>query len=233
MNAFMWGNMNFLIGLVLMIFFSANLASNTAHVPNLASKADINTEVQHLSQKAPQIDKKALTLALTAYQKAAMEGLAKKPILTVIDYSKPSSEERLWVFDIINDKLLLNTHVAHGQNSGGTTPTHFSNKTSSKESSLGTFVTQSTYSGSHGYSLNVKGLEKGINDNVYSRRIVVHGANYVEPGFIKSVGHAGRSWGCFAIAQTLSKSLINLVKDGSVIFAYYPDKQYFSHSHYV
>ena len=225
--------MNFLIGLILMVFFSVNIASNTISIANTNPNTDINIEVKHLSQKAPQLDKKVLKLALVAYQKAQLTGLAKKPILTVIDYSKPSSEQRLWVFDVIHEKLLFNTHVAHGKNSGGITPNHFSNQVSSKKTSLGTYVTQDTYMGSHGYSLNLKGLEKGINDNAYNRRVVVHGAEYVEPGFIKSVGHAGRSWGCLAIAQTLSKSFINLIKDGSVIFAYYPDKQYISHSHYL
>ncbi|MCH9717997.1 MAG: murein L,D-transpeptidase catalytic domain family protein, partial [Gammaproteobacteria bacterium] len=191
------------------------------------------TEVKHLSQKAPELDTKILKYALIAYQKALSAGLTKKPILTVVDYSKPSSEQRLWVFDVNQEKLLFNTHVAHGQNSGGITPTHFSNQVSSKESSLGTYVTLETYMGSNGYSLNLKGLEKGINDNAYTRRVVVHGANYVEPNYIKSIGHAGRSWGCLAVAKTLSKSFINLIKDGSVIFAYYPDKQYISHSHYL
>ena len=225
--------MNFLIGLVLMIFFSVNLASNTASIANTSPNADINTEVQLLSQKAPQLDRKVLKLALVANQKAHLAGIAKKPILTVIDYSKPSSDQRLWVFDVNREKLLFNTHVAHGKNSGGVTPNHFSNQLSSKESSLGTYVTQDTYMGSNGYSLNLKGLEKGINDNAYVRRVVVHGAQYVEPGFIKSVGHAGRSWGCLAVAKTLSKPFINLIKGGSVIFAYYPDKQYISHSHYL
>ena len=225
--------MNFLIGLILMIFFSANIASNTTSLSNSDSSADINTEVKHLSTKAPELDTKILKYALVAYQKARLTGLTKKPILTVVDYSKPSSEQRLWVFDVNQEKLLFNTHVAHGQNSGATTPTHFSNQISSKESSLGTYITQDTYMGSNGYSLNLKGLEKGINDNAYTRRVVVHGANYVEPNYIKSIGHAGRSWGCLAVAKTLSKSFINLIKDGSVIFAYYPDKQYISHSHYL
>jgi hypothetical protein len=225
--------MNCFIGLILMIFFSANIASNTISISNLNSNADINTEVQHLSKKAPGLDKQALKLALAAYRKATLSGETKKPILTVIDYSKPSSSERLWVFDVTHEKLLLHTYVAHGKNSGGTTPTHFSNQNESKETSLGTYVTQDTYIGAHGYSLNIKGLEKGFNDQAYTRRVVVHGASYVEPEFIKSLGHAGRSFGCLAVAQTLSKSFINLIKDGTVIFAYYPDKQYISHSHYL
>lgn len=223
--------MNFLISLILMIFLSVNLASNAGIISK--SSGDINTEVQHLSQKAPNLDKKVLKLAVVAYEKARASGQAKKHILTVVDYSKPSSEQRMWIFDVDKERLLLNTHVAHGKNSGGVTPTHFSNQISSKASSIGTFVTQDTYMGSKGYSLNLKGLEKGINDNVYERRVVVHGAHYVEPGFIKSVGYAGRSWGCLAVARTLTKPIINMIKDGSVIFAYYPDKKYMSKSRYV
>ncbi|MDF1678550.1 MAG: murein L,D-transpeptidase catalytic domain family protein [Legionellaceae bacterium] len=225
--------MNFLIGLFLMLFLGANFASNTISIPKDIQNADINTEVQHLSRKAPLLDRKVLKLALVAYQKAKRTGLTKKPILTVIDYSRPSSEQRMWVFDLNRDKLLLNTHVAHGKNSGGITPRHFSNQISSKETSLGTYITQDTYIGANGYSLNLKGLEKGFNDNAYVRRVVVHGANYVEPSYIKRTGYAGRSFGCLAVARTLTKSVINLIKDGSVVFAYYPDKQYMSRSHYL
>lgn len=225
--------MNVLIGLILMIFLSVNIASNKTSIIVPNSNYDINTKVQYLSQKAPRLDKKVLKYALIAYHKAKLSGVLRKPILTVIDYSKPSSEQRLWVFDVNRGKLLLNTYVAHGKNSGGRTPTRFSNQISSKATSLGTYVTQDTYVGANGYSLNLKGLEKGINDNAYIRRVVVHGANYVEPSYIRRSGYAGRSFGCLAVARTLSKPFINLIKEGSLIFAYYPDKQYMSRSRYV
>lgn len=223
--------MNAVIGLILMLIFSANHASNLGITssPNV----DINTEVEHLSQKAPTLDKKVLKFALRAYQKAKASGEVKKPILTVIDYSKPSKSQRLWVFDLNREKLLFNTHVAHGQNSGGGIPTHFSNTISSKESSIGTYVTKDTYIGSKGYSLNLKGLEEGFNSNAYTRRVVIHGAWYVAPGFIRTHGQAGRSWGCPAIAPDLAKPIINTLKNGSVIFAYYPDKRYIAKSHYL
>ena len=197
------------------------------------STFDINKEVSNLSQTAPQLDKNVLKLALTAYQKATIKGAVKKQVLTVIDYSLPSSNQRMWIFDLQKDKLLYNTYVAHGQNSGMTTPNHFSNKTSSKATSLGTFVTKDTYMGSKGISLNLDGLEKGFNDNAYSRRVVIHGAWYVEPDFIKKAGRAGRSWGCPSIAQTLAKPVINTIKGGSVVFAYYPDQNYLSHTGYA
>lgn len=215
---------------------SAAFFGTTAPVPQHLSIQQgnaVNTQVQHLSQKAPQLDKKVLKMALVAYKKASDKGTVKKPVLTVIDYSLPSSKQRMWIFDVRNEKLLYNTYVAHGMNSGMTTPHHFSNKLSSRETSLGTYVTRGTYMGSKGLSLNLQGLERGFNDNAYNRRVVIHGAWYVEPDFIKKAGHAGRSWGCPSIAQTLAKPVINTIKDGSVVFAWYPDKNYVSHSGYL
>lgn len=195
---------------------------------------DLNVQIQHLSTKAPKINKNVLKLALAAYKKANDKGNVKKPVLTVIDYSMPSNQQRMWVFDVKNERLLFNTHVAHGRNSGQSNiPHHFSNRSSSKESSLGTYITKDTYMGHKGYSLNLQGLEHGFNDNAYNRRVVMHGAWYVEPGFIKKAGRAGLSWGCPAIAATLAKPVINTIKNGSVIFAYYPDKYFLAHSGYT
>ena len=223
--------MNTLFTLISIAVLTGNITSST---PLFAKSAfDVNTEVQHLSQKAPQLDRKVLKMALTAYQKAAVKGAVKKPVLTVIDYSLPSFKQRMWVFDVRREKLLYNTYVAHGQNSGMTTPNHFSNQPSSKATSLGTYVTRDTYMGSNGYSLNLQGLEKGFNDNALDRRVVIHGAWYVEPDFIKKAGRAGRSWGCPSIAKTLAKPVINTIKGGSVVFAYYPDHNYLSHTGYA
>ncbi|WP_028389510.1 murein L,D-transpeptidase catalytic domain family protein [Legionella fairfieldensis] len=222
--------MNTILSLISAAFFSTGIAT---YNPAATKTFDINEHVQHLSRKAPELNKKVLKLALTAYQKAASKGAVKKPVLTVIDYSLPSNKQRMWVFDVGRERLLYNTYVAHGRNSGADTPHHFSNKPSSKETSLGTFVTRDTYIGSKGYSLNLQGLERGFNDNAYNRRVVIHGAWYVEPDFIKKAGHAGRSWGCPSIAQTLAKPVINTIKGGSVVFAYYPDSYYLSHSGYA
>lgn len=197
------------------------------------ANSDVKTEINHLSQKAPELNKKVLAYALTAYHKASNKGAVKKPVLTVIDYSLPSSKQRMWIFDVNKERLLYQTYVAHGQNSGMTIPNHFSNQSSSKATSLGTFVTKDTYIGHKGYSLNLQGLEKGFNDNAYNRRVVMHGAWYMEPSFIKQSGRAGRSWGCPSIAQSLAKPVINAIKGGSVIFAYYPDRNYLSHSSFV
>lgn len=223
--------MNSILTLISIVLLSSNIPSSSAIFAKNA--LNINTEVKHLASKAPQLNKHVLKLALVAYQKAAEKGAVKKPVLTVIDYSLPSSKQRMWIFDIRKEKLLYNTYVAHGQNSGMTTPHHFSNKPASKETSLGTFVTKGTYMGSKGYSLNLQGLEKGFNDNAYNRRVVIHGAWYVEPDFIKRAGRAGRSWGCPSIAKTLAKPVINTIKNGSVVFAYYPDRNYLSHTGYA
>ncbi len=223
--------MNTILTLISIAVLTSNLTSGTAISAKPAF--NINTEVQHLGQKAPQLNKRVLKLALTAYQKAAAKGSVKKPVLTVIDYSLPSSKQRMWIFDVNREKLLYNTYVAHGQNSGMTTPNHFSNQPSSKATSLGTYLTRDTYMGSKGYALNLQGLEKGFNDNAYNRRVVIHGAWYVEPDFIKKAGRAGRSWGCPSIAKTLAKPVINTIKGGSIVFAYYPDRNYLSHTKYA
>ena len=223
--------MNTILSLLTAAFFST---STPLHVPTATKPVnDVNVQLQHLSQKAPELDKKILKLALVAYKKASTNGTVKKPVLTVIDYSLPSSKQRMWIFDLNKEKLLYNTYVAHGMNSGMSTPHHFSNKSESKETSLGTYVTQDTYMGSKGLSLNLQGLERGFNDNAYNRRVVIHGAWYVEPDFIRKSGRAGRSWGCPSIAKTLAKPVINTIKNGSVVFAYYPDKYYLSHSGYA
>lgn len=194
---------------------------------------DIKTELQRLSQKAPQLNKKVLSMALKAYKKALRQGEVKNHKLTVIDYSLPSNKQRMWVFDLEKDRLLFNTHVAHGVNSGLDIPHHFSNENSSHASSLGTYVTKDIYMGNNGYSLNLKGLERGFNDHAYERRVVIHGAWYVDPSFIRKSGRAGRSWGCPAISASLAKPVINAIKNGSVVFAFYPDKHYLSHSSYA
>jgi hypothetical protein len=191
-------------------------------------------ELQKLSQSAPKLNKGVIKVALRVYNKAFAQGKVKNPRLTIIDFSVPSNQRRMWIFDMQNDSLVLKTYVAHGRNSGtGTVPNKFSNSMLSKESSLGTYITEGTYMGHKGYSLNLQGLEKEFNSNAHDRRVVVHGAWYVEPSFIKETGRAGCSWGCPAIAASLAKSIINTIKNGSVVFAYYPDSYFLSHSKYA
>ena len=227
--------MNIILTMISMAILTCNAASSSTFFSKSSSKSsfDVNSEVRDLSKKAPHLNKRVLKFALAAYHKATRRGAVKKPVLTVIDYSLPSSKQRMWVFDVNHDRLLYNTYVAHGQNSGMNIPNHFSNQSSSKQTSLGTFITRDTYMGSNGYSLNLQGLEKGFNDNAYNRRVVIHGAWYVEPDYIRKTGRAGRSWGCPSIAKTLAKPVINTIKGGSVVFAYYPDRNYLTHSNYL
>lgn len=220
-----------IISFIAVILFTGNFLSNSTGFAN--STIDVKQETTHLSRTAPKLNRNVLKLALAAYKKAVLKGDAKKPVLAVIDYSLPSSKQRLWIFDVLHKRLLYNTYVAHGVNSGSDVPHHFSNQSSSRETSLGTYVTQDTYMGSNGISLNLKGLEKGFNDNAYNRRVVMHGAWYVNPSFIQKSGRAGRSWGCPSVGEKLAKPIINLLKGGSVLFAYYPDRNYLAHSGYA
>ena len=139
----------------------------------------------------------------------------------------------MWVFDVSTDRLLYNTYVAHGRNSGNLNAQKLSNTPRSRASSLGTYLTKNPYIGGKGYSLNLEGLEKGYNDNAFSRRVVIHGAWYVNEDFIKKVGRAGRSWGCPAIGKKLARPIIETIKNGTVVFAYFPDRDYLSSSEYL
>jgi hypothetical protein len=151
-------------------------------------------------------------------------------IISIIDFSKPSSEKRLFVIDLANYKLLFNTYVAHGMQSGKEFAKQFSNKPESNKSSLGFYETQGTYIGGNGYSLKLNGMERGINDNANRRAIVIHGAEYVDESFIHSQGYIGRSWGCPALPQRLHKAIIDVIKNGTCLFIFSPDQKYLSHS---
>ncbi|MCQ8211342.1 murein L,D-transpeptidase catalytic domain family protein [Cetobacterium somerae] len=157
----------------------------------------------------------------------------KKELLTIIDYSKPSTEKRFFVIDMERKKLLVHSHVSHGKNSGGNIATSFSNKMSSNKSSIGFFLTENTYMGGNGYSLVLNGLEKGINDKAKERYIVIHGADYANPRFAQSQGRLGRSLGCPALPRDISKKAIDMIKNGSVIFVYGNDSNYLEKSSYV
>lgn len=151
----------------------------------------------------------------------------RRSVITIIDFSRPSTVNRLWVIDLEKKAVVLNTLVAHGRNSGELVPERFSNKPNSFQSSLGFYVTGSTYSGKHGMSLLLEGLESDINDQARRRAIVVHGADYVSDKFIKHAGRLGRSQGCPAVPLSVHKQLIAEIKDRTCIFIYSPDSEYF------
>ncbi|MDR2914898.1 MAG: murein L,D-transpeptidase catalytic domain family protein [Tannerella sp.] len=169
----------------------------------------------------------AFEQAIAGYSK--IEG-RKKDILTLIDFTKPSTEKRLYVVDIKNKKLLFVSHVSHGRNSGNNYATSFSNKNGSYKSSLGFYLTENTYQGKNGYSLILNGLEKNINDKARERAIVMHGAPYANPSVIKSAGRLGRSLGCPALPEAISKSIIDTIKGGSLLYIYANNIDYLAQS---
>jgi hypothetical protein len=186
-----------------------------------------------LLRQAPGLRREVLTLALDAAQTAGERGLVpRRDIITVIDYSLPSTQPRLFVFDLSRRKLLFRELVAHGKNSGGNLTNYFSNSPGSLATSLGLFVTEDTYMGGNGYSLRLRGLEEGVNDMARDRAIVMHGASYVSRAAIQALGRLGRSWGCPAVRKEVAKKIINTVRGGSAVFAYYPEKRWLQTSEF-
>ncbi len=192
------------------------------------------TLVSSLLKQAPGLQPGVLKLALSATECASERGLLKRrDLLTVIDYSLPSSQPRLFVFDLAKHRLLFRELVAHGKNSGGDQATFFSNDSGSEASSIGLFVTADTYIGGNGLSLRLKGLDEGFNDMAWDRAIVMHGAYYVSQQAIKLLGRLGRSWGCPAVGEEVASKIINTLRGGTPIFAYYPDKKWLSSSAFL
>lgn len=173
-------------------------------------------------------------MAMGAASCAVRSGEVGQPnTLTVIDYSRPSTEKRLWVFDLRSRRLLYQELVAHGQGSGENMAVTFSNDTDSHRSSLGLFVTGDPYVGKNGYSLRLDGLEDGINDRARERGIVMHGAPYVSADFAQLHGRLGRSWGCPALREAVARDVIDRVKGGGLLFVYYPDPEWLESSKYL
>lgn len=197
------------------------------------SNSWIDDETRLIEAHANNLDSNVLKLSLKAYLKAEQKGLDRKELLTVIDYSKPSSEKRLWVIDIKHTHILFNTWVTHGVNSGKLNSNSFSNQSNSLKSSLGVFVTDNAYFSDHvGYALRVTGLERGINDNAYNRGVLIHGAWYAGSD-VASRGMLGRSWGCMAVDKKISKPLIDTIKNNTVVVAYYPDNNWLRTSSFL
>jgi hypothetical protein len=163
-------------------------------------------------------------LAMTGFEKVT--GLQNKKIITIIDFSKPSVQERFFVIDLDKKQVLYKTLVAHGKNSGENVAESFSNDSKSLKSCLGFFLTAETYVGKHGYSLRLDGLEPGINDNARNRTIVIHGADYVSTDFANQHGRLGRSWGCPALPINCSKEIIDKISNGSCLFVFANDPEY-------
>lgn len=180
------------------------------------------------------IEPDVFELALGAASCAVRSGAVGAPrTLTVIDYSRRSTDKRLWVYDLATHELLYEELVAHGQGSGANIPSKFSNEADSHQTSLGLFVTDTTYVGKNGYSLRLEGLDRGINDRARERAIVMHGAPYVSESFVRANGRLGRSWGCPAVSDAVARELIDRVKGGGLVFAYYPDAGWLKTSKYL
>lgn len=186
--------------------------------------------VDKLAHAAPALDRKVLALAARAMSCAIHPHGSAPSTLSVIDYSRPSTQPRLWVFDLIGQRLLFEEWVAHGRNTGENQALRFSNQAGSYMSSLGAFQTEDAYVGHNGYSLRLRGLEPGINDNAHERAIVIHGAPYVSADLIRSQGRLGRSLGCPAVRTAVAKPLIDTIRGGSFVFAYYPDQDWLKRS---
>ncbi|TDO00091.1 murein L,D-transpeptidase catalytic domain family protein [Halomonas ventosae] len=181
---------------------------------------------QALSRLAPNADPRVMRLAARALSCADPE--AER--LAVIDFSLPSTEPRLWVFDLDQRRLLFNELVSHGQGSGNAMARSFSNVPESHQSSIGLFRTMNSYQGRNGYSLRLEGLEPGVNDLAYQRAIVIHGADYVSESFIEQTGRLGRSYGCPAVRQQVAAPLIDSIKEDQYLFSYYPDPEWLANS---
>lgn len=186
-----------------------------------------------LVRAAPGLDRTVLRHALAAMQCAVNHGAERAQRLAVIDYSQPSTNRRLWLFDLDRRRLLLRDFVAHGRMSGENFASRFSNTLGSYQSSLGLFRTAESYSGKHGYSLRMDGLEPGINDLARERAIVIHGADYVSPQLVRSQGRIGRSLGCPALRPEIARTVIDKLKGGQFMFAWYPDRQWLQSSAYL
>ena len=196
----------------------------------LAPIGGLEEKVAYLSEKL-NINNEAFRLAIKGFEK--LKGLGRinnLRYLTIADFSKPSTEERLYVIDMMLEQVVIQTLVAHGKNSGTLFANLFSNKNASHQSSLGFYVTGYPYKGKHGNSLELNGVEEGINDQAKNRAIVIHGADYVSTSFIKQQGYIGRSQGCPAVPNNKVASIIEAIQGASCMFIYAPDKDYLKKS---
>ncbi len=212
--------------LFLFLFITVKLYSNKYFI----AISETENKLSSLSEKF-NINSEAFNLALKGYEKLKSLGLISNvQFLTIVDFSKPSNIERFYVIDMLTKQLIIKTLVAHGKNSGALFANNFSNKNASLKSSLGFYITRSPYIGKHGTSLELEGLELGINDQVKSRAIVIHGANYVSNKMAKESGIIGRSFGCPAVPINKVKEIVTTIQGGSCMFIYAPNNAYLEKS---
>lgn len=180
------------------------------------------------------LSRQAFLYALKGYRQLQEKGeLLNNAVLSVIDFSLPSTQKRFFVIDMNSNILLYHTYVSHGKNSGKLMANKFSNRSSSYQSSLGFFTTGNPYFGKHGLSLRLIGKEKGINDKALQRGIVIHSADYASERFVQQQGYLGRSQGCPAVPQEIHQELIQTIQNGSCLFIYSPAVVYLKQSKLV
>ena len=208
---------------------SVNLAARRAEMRMIIATAWSIYDEMGLEDSG--LSRKAFEYAWTGYYKLKKKGLLRKTnILSICDFSQSSSNQRLYVIDVHNRRLLYRTFVAHGINSGEEYATSFSNRMESCKSSIGFYVTTGTYVGVNGLSLRINGVDKGYNDNALKRAIVIHGAGYVSQRILSKYGVMGTTFGCPAIPTDMTTQIIPVVKNGSCWFIYYPSKRYAAQS---
>ena len=211
------------------LFLGGKPSDSTPDSAERAAASDVEAyaSLYRCMQLEGVVNWKAFRQAVAGYYKIDNR---KREVLTLIDFSRPSTAKRLFVFDMRERKVLFSSVVSHGKNSGDNYATSFSNEYGSYKSSLGFYLTESTYQGKNGYSLILNGLEKGINDRARERAIVMHGAAYADPSVVSRGGRLGRSFGCPAVPQKLSRPIIDAIKGGSVMYIYAETPEYLAHS---
>lgn len=199
--------------------------SVTTEEANKSAEAEVSNLYSELNLASLGLNQDALRYAYKGYQALKQKGAVRNQVLTVVDFSQHSRKKRMYIIDMEQRKVLLNTYVAHGKNTGLDEASRFSNRHESLQSSLGFYITKGTYFGKHGLSLKLDGQERGWNDNAESRAVVVHGANYIGE-HRKGSAYMGRSFGCPAVPQAQANTVINYIKDGSCLFIYHPSSSY-------
>ncbi len=220
--------------LILLLLFMVSATNEWCVAFNVKNNPSIHIDtfkITHSENASELPSPDLLQTALSGYELLKREHTINRPeVITIIDFSLPSNQQRLWVLDLVEGKILFHCLVSHGRNSGEVMAENFSNKPGSYASSPGFYTTGETYFGKHGFSLRLNGIESGINDKARERAIVIHGADYVSPVFIEKYGRLGRSLGCPAVPEELSREIIETIKDGTCLFVYAPSESYLSKS---
>ena len=235
--------LNLIIALLFLITGTAGVAGNNTPTDNSNLTAEVKMQQfeDRLHQLYDEIKLEDYNLSYDIFRHAMVgyfnlknnHKLSEKKIITIIDFSKSSREERFYTIDLVNKKVIYHTLVAHGAKTGDDIARYFSNKVNSNQSSLGFYVTGETYTGSKGFSLRLDGMDYGYNDKMRERAVVIHAADYVSEETARQLGRLGRSWGCPALPRELNAEIINTIKEKTMIFAYYDDAKYLASSKYL